>query len=98
MRAFSESSDCAKSAILRDIARYCAILRDIRRYSAIIHDIQKISARAGIVAGRPGYVAACWGVVFVCVVYSLSTQCIVSEQRTIKTKENLEALGALPLL
>ena len=29
---------------------------------------------------RQAWLAACWGVVFVCVVYSLSTQCIVSEQ------------------
>ena len=36
---------------------------------------------------RQAWLAACWGVVFVCVVYSLSTQCIVSEQRTIKTTE-----------
>ena len=36
---------------------------------------------------RQAWLAACWGVVFVCVVYSLSTQCIVSEQRTIKTAE-----------
>ena len=33
---------------------------------------------------RQAWLAACWGVVFVCVVYSLSTQCIVSEQRTIE--------------
>ena len=39
---------------------------------------------------RQAWLAACWGVVFVCVVYSLSTQCIVSEQRTIKTAETAQ--------
>ena len=29
-------------------------------------------------ASRQAWLAACWGVVFVCVMYSLSTQCIVS--------------------
>ena len=45
---------------------------------------------------RQAWLAACWGVVFVCVVYSLSTQCIVSEQRTIKTKEKPRSPGSPP--
>ena len=45
---------------------------------------------------RQAWLAACWGVVFVCVVYSLSTQCIVSEQRTIKTTEKPRSPGSPP--
>ena len=45
---------------------------------------------------RQAWLAACWGVVFVCVVYSLSTKCIVSEQRTLKTAEKPRSPGSPP--
>ena len=44
---------------------------------------------------RQAWLAACWGVVFVCVVYSLP-QCIVSEQRTIEQLKKPRSPGSPP--